>query len=373
MNEDREGVTRSIHLSSSLHFVSLAEYRAAGTGQTVLSGQTVDGMDNGYGLQGNPTLQELQAAVSGLENGAHTLIFPSGSTALIALSALLHSGDHWLLPDTVYGPMRRYAEYLREQYGVAYDYYDPRSLDSVPALIRAETKLIHIETPASVTFELTNVDKLVQFAKTKNILTSADNTWASGILYRPLDHGVDISILSLTKYAAGYSDVFMGSLTCQRTDLFKQLSYYHRVMGYTVSPFSAMLVGRGLESLPVRLAAHGANACQLVKALEGHPKITKIYQAGAAKQDGLSGPNGLFSLELDRPYSDAELEKAFAALQTFKIGESWGGTRSLVLPFQPTELSQRTTPPQNTIIRFHAGLEKLDLQRTDLANFLTLI
>lgn len=367
---DTSGTTRSVQLSSSLHFASLADYRVAGGGQPILPGQTNKYVDNGYGLQGNPTLHELQDAVSRLENGSHTLLFPSGLTALSALSALLQTGDHWLLPDSVYGPMRRYADYIEQNCGITCDYYDPLHIENLESLIKDETKLIHIETPSSVTFETAHVKDIVRLAGAKGILTSADNTWASGVLYRPLEHGVDISIVSLTKYAAGYSDVFMGSLTCKDTDLFKRFSYHHRVFGYTVSPISAALVSRGLESLEVRMAAHGSRAGELIEAVRGHAKVTKIYQAGADKAEGFSGANGLFSIELDRYYSDDDLEEAFAVLETIKIGESWGGTRSLVLPFQPEELSLRACPPPHTIIRFHAGLEKLDMLHTDIANFI---
>lgn len=336
----------------------------------MLPGQTAEHVDNGYGLQGNPTLHELQDAVSELENGKHTLLYPSGMTALAALEALLKTGDQWLLPDSVYGPMRRFAEYLSGQYGVVVNYYDPASVDSLTALMNDKTRLVHIETPSSATFDVTDVKAVVKLARTKGVLTSADNTWASGILYKPLDHGIDISILSLTKYAGGYSDVFMGSVTCRDTGLYKRLAYHHRVISYTVSPFSAMLVKRGLESLAVRMAAHGVNANQLVQSVKDHKKINKVYQAGSNKNDGFSGPNGLFSLELEREYSDDELEKAFSKLVTFKIGESWGGTRSLVLRFQPAEFAQRVRPPKGTIIRFHAGLDDLKLQKTDLVNFL---
>jgi cystathionine beta-lyase len=366
---DEQGVTRSIRLSSSLHFETLADYRAAGQGEAVLPGQTAGPLDNGYGLQGNPTLHELQDAISELEKGRFTLLYPSGMAALAALEALLKTGDQWLLPDSVYGPMRRFAEYLQEKYGVEPDYYDPTNVDSLAALINDKTKLIHIETPSSATFDITDVKAVVELAKSKNIVTSADNTWASGVLFQPLEHGVDISILSLTKYAGGYSDVFMGSVTCRDEELFRQLAYHHRVISYTVSPFSAMLVRRGLESLSVRMAAHGASALELAAAAKTNKKVVRVYQAG--KQDGFEGSNGLFSLELAREYSDAELEKAFAKLKVFKIGESWGGTRSLVLPFQPAEFAKRLKPPKGTIIRFHAGLDALDKQRTDLDNFLS--
>ncbi|HEY5152472.1 MAG TPA: PLP-dependent aspartate aminotransferase family protein [Candidatus Saccharimonadales bacterium] len=368
--DDDDQVTRSVQMSSSLHFANLADYRAAGNGEPVLSGQTSNHLDNGYGLQGNPTLHQLQDSISKLENGRYSLLFPSGSTALSALSALFKSGDHWLVPDSVYAPVRRYAEYLDEHFGVKCDYYNPASLDTLADLINDKTKLIHIETPSSATFDLTDVEAVVELAKAKGVPTSADNTWASGVLYKPLDHGVDISILSLTKYIGGYSDVFMGSLTTGNEDLFKLFSYQHRVLGYTVSPFSAMLLNRGLESLEVRLAAHGANVECLVQGIEGNNKVTRIYKITPGKGNGFSGINGLFSIELDRKYSDAELEKAFAKLATFKIGESWGGTRSLVLPFQPEELSQRFNAPKNTIIRFHSGLENVDLQAADIQGFL---
>jgi cystathionine beta-lyase len=368
-----EDTTRSIRLSTSLHFKSLAKYRAAGQGTPVLAGQTAEHVDNGYGLQGNPTLHELQDSVSELEKGKYTLLFPSGSTALVALAALLKSGDHWLMPDSVYAPVKRYAEYLKDMYGVTYDFYDTGSIDSVKNAIKPETKLIHIENPSSAIFATTDVEGIVGLAKSKGIITSADNTWASGILYRPLEHGVDISILSLTKYPSGYSDVFMGSLTTSNEDLYKKLSYHHRVYGFTVSPFSAMLVNRGLESLEVRLAAHGANAKRLIDAAQGRPKVTKVHFVDTNQSKDFSGINGLFSIELDRKYSDDELEKAFAVLEVFAIGESWGGTRSLVLPFQPEEFASHFTPPQNTIIRFHSGLDNIDNQIEDLSKFLTQI
>lgn len=361
--------TRSIQLSSSLHFSSLADYRAAGRGQPVLRGQTAQDADNGYGLQGNATLHTLQDSISKLEKGEHTLLFPSGFTALSALAVFLDKGDHWLLPDSVYFPLRRFADYLKKQYGITYDLYNPADLSTVTSAITHQTKLIHIETPSSVTFDVTDVEKIVKIGKSRNILTSADNTWASGVLYQPLDHGVDISILSLTKYPAGYSDVFMGSITTRDAAVYKKINYHHFVYGYTVSPFSAMLVSRGLESLHIRLAAEGANALKLINAIKEHKKISKIYYLNPETDKDFSGPNSLFSVELDRIYTDTELEKLFLHLATFKIGESWGGTRSLVLPFQPNEFTQRFAPPVNTLIRFHAGLEDIKLQLIDVRAF----
>jgi cystathionine beta-lyase len=161
----------------------------------------------------------------------------------------------------------------------------------------------------------------------------------------------------------------MGSLTTRDVELHKQFSYHHRVHGYTVSPFSAMLVSRGLESLKVRLAAQGENAKQLVELVKGCEQVFKINYIDASEVKALSGSNGLFSVELDRYYSDSELEELFLPLTTFKIGESWGGTRSLVLPFQPSELQARFVPPTNTIIRFQSGLEDLGLQIADIKAF----
>lgn len=363
-------VTRSIQLSSSLHFASLADYRAAGDGKAVLKGQTAEFIDNGYGLQGNPTMHQLQDAISELEKGKHTLLYPSGMTALTALVAFLKTGDHWLIPDTVYAPMRRLADYLSENYGIEYSLYNSAAIDTLHGLIRDETKLIHIETPSSATFEVVDMAGIVKLAKSKGILTSADNTWAAGVLLQPLDHGVDISILSLTKYPSGYSDVFMGSVTTKDSEVYKKLAYHHRVYSYTVSPFSVMLVNRGLESLKVRLAAHGAQAAKLIDSLKDHKKVTKIYYVDPAKSPEFSGMNSLFSLELDRVYTDEELGQALSGLDVFQIGESWGGTRSLVLPFQPDEFKTRFAPPKNTIIRFHTGFEDLDAQTADISKIL---
>lgn len=360
--------TRSIQLSSSVHFSNLADYRAAGNGKAVLQGQTAIGLDNGYGLQGNATVHALQDSITQLERGKHTLLYPSGATALYALAAFLQSGDHWLLPDGVYFPVRRYAEYLK-QYGVTYSLYDQTDLLSVKKALRKNTKLIHIESPISVTFEVADVAGIVALAKSQKILTSADNTWAGGVLYHPLDQGVDISVLSLTKYPAGYSDVFMGSVTTKDRALYKRLSYHHRVYGYTVSPFSAMLVARGLESLRVRLAEEGRTALQLIEKIKQYKNVSNMYYLDSKKEKDFSGPNSLFSVALDRLYTDTELEKAFSVLSTFTIGESWGGTRSLVLPFQPHEFTTRFAPPKHTIIRFHVGLEDSVVQLLDIQAF----
>jgi cystathionine beta-lyase len=362
----KHSVTRSVHLTTSLHYASLADFRNGGKGALALPGQSVQGMDNGYGLQGNPTVHELQDAVSHLEGGEYSLLYPSGLTALTALGALLKSGDHWVLPDSVYAPVLRYAQFLEERFSITYSLYDPMDLKTLQDCITSRTKLIHIESPSSVTFESPRIAQIVEIAQKHSIITSADNTWASGVLCQPLSLGVDISILSLTKYAAGYSDVFMGSITTSNKSLFETLAYHHRVYGYTVSPSSASLVRRGLESLQVRMAAHGLRAERLVEAIRGDSNVAKIYYASPQSSPELSGGNGLFSLELTRYYSDLELEKPLAMLEIFAIGESWGGTRSMVLPFQPEDLSNCFTPPQGTIVRFHAGLEDYERQLADI-------
>lgn len=336
----------------------------------MLPGQTAEGFDNGYGLQGNPTNHELQDVISALEGGKYTLLYPSGLTALTALGGLLKSGDHWLVPSGAYAPFQRYANYLQDRFGVTYSIYDPIKPSSVSRQLTPRTKLIHIESPSSVTFETTPIKEIIALAKQQGILTSADNTWAAGVLCQPLRMGVDISVLSLTKYAAGYSDVFMGSVTTPSESLFKALAYHHRVHGFTVSPVSAMLVARGFESLPVRLAAHDANASKLIDVVQKHPAAKKVYRADSRTSSDLTSSNGLFSIELRRQYGDAELEAILAGLNVFAIGESWGGTKSLVLPFQSEDLGERIAPPEGTILRFHAGLEDVEQQIADVRTIL---
>jgi cystathionine beta-lyase len=361
-----KGVTRSVHLSTSLHYASLSSFRDANGGTPQLDGQSGHGLDHGYGLQGNPTHHQLQDEISQLEKGKHTLLYPSGLTALTALSALLQSGDHWLIPDGVYAPVLRYATYLQDRHGVMFSVYDPQNLDTLRKAITPQTKLIHIESPCSITFEVTNIAGVVAIAKKHKIMTSADNTWASGVLCQPLALGIDISILSLTKYAAGYSDVFMGSVTTSDAAIFKQLAYHHRVYGYTVSPVSVMLVQRGLESLSVRLAAHGANTRELIDVVKQHPQVAQVHTASAEHSPELNGTNGLFSIQLTRVVPDHQLEEILAKLRVFAIGESWGGTRSMVLPFQPEDFADRNNPPTGTVLRLHSGLEDVDKQTVDL-------
>jgi cystathionine beta-lyase len=361
-----DGITRSIRLSTSLHYKSLTAFLAAGNGRPSLAGQSISGLDNGYGLQGNPSCQELQEQVAQLEGGQYSMLYPSGLTALTALAAVLKSGDHWLLPYGVYAPMRRFADNLQQLAGVTYDMYNPADLASLKKKLTPVTRMIHIESPCSATFETTDVQAIAEIAKPRAILVSADNTWASGVLCQPLALGADISVLSLTKYAGGYSDVFMGAVTTTDADLFKQFAYHHRVFGYTVSPFSAALVQRGLESMVVRLAAHGERAAQLVAHIKAKPQAPNVYYADHQSSPQLSAGNGLFSIELPRRYETHELEQPLAALQVFAIGESWGGTRSMTLPFQPEELGDRAMPPQGTILRFHAGLEDIDLMKSDI-------
>lgn len=365
-----DGITRNVHLSSSLHFGSLSDFMQAGEGAPKLAGQTAQGLDNGYGLQGNPTCHALQDAVSQLENGRHSLLYPSGLTALTALGSFLQSGDHWLLPAGVYGPMQRYARYLKEHYNVSYGVYDPLDLRSLRRSITPQSKLIHIESPCSVTFEATPVADVVAIAREHSMLVSADNTWASGVLCSPLDLGVDISVLSLTKYVAGYSDVFMGSVTTRDDQLFKRLAYHHRVHGYTVSPLSAMLVQRGLETLPTRIAAHARSADRLLRIVRKSSAVTRIFCGSPSTTAEIKGCNGLFAVELRRTYSNEQLEHILSDLRVFSIGESWGGTKSLVLPFQPQDLADRAQPPQGTVLRFHAGLEDVASQAVDMKNIL---
>ncbi|HTE58165.1 MAG TPA: PLP-dependent aspartate aminotransferase family protein [Verrucomicrobiae bacterium] len=370
MSRQHNGITRHVHLSSSLHFDSLGDFVQAGEGAPKLAGQTARGLDNGYGLQGNPTCHALQDAVSQLENGSRSLLYSSGMTALTALGGLLRSGDHWLLPAGVYGPMQRYARYLKERYDISYDMYDPLDPQSLQRLITPHSKLIHIESPCSVTFETTPIAGVVAIARGHSLLVSADNTWASGVLCKPLDTGVDISILSLTKYAAGYSDVFMGSVTTRDEQLYKQLAYDHRVHGYTVSPFSAMLVQRGLETLPTRIIAHARSAARLLRIVRKSPAVARIFCGGPSATTELKGSNGLFAVELYRVYSNEELQDILSGLRVFSIGESWGGTKSLVLPFQPQDLADHASSPQGTVLRFHAGLEDVAAQAADIKNIL---
>lgn len=327
-----------------------------------------------YGRGGLTTQRMLRNALRDLENADEAFIYPSGLAAISGtLLALLSAGDEVLACDTVYNPTRRFLDGTLARFGVRARFFDPAaSADDIKALITPATRVIFLESPGSLTFEMQDVPAIAAMARDSGILTVIDNTWSAGVLFKPLDHGIDVSIQSLTKYVCGHSDVFMGLAAAKgaAVELLASSSYE---TGWAVSPDDAYMALRGLRTLHTRLAQHGAAALEVAKWLEQQPEIHSVMCPALPSDPGhaiwkrdFTGICGLIGAVL-HPVPDADVARIAEGLSLFGIGYSWGGFESLVIPSDP-QLKARSIKRDypGPLLRLHIGLENIDDLIADL-------
>jgi cystathionine beta-lyase len=318
-----------------------------------------------YGRRGTPTVWALADALTEMEPGAEgTLLYPSGVAANSAgMLALLAPGDHLLMVDSAYEPTRAFCNGLLKRYGVETTFYDPLVGGAIAELIRPETKLIFLESPGSLTFEVQDIPAIVAAARARGVLTMLDNTWATPLLFPALAHGVDVTMMSLTKYVGGHSDAMMGSLTATRAVWPKLRSAAYQ-LGQAVSPDDCALMLRGLRTLDVRMARHQASALAIAEWLAARPDVGRVLHPALAGDPGheiwardFSGASGLFGFTL-KGSDEAGRTRFIEALAHFGIGFSWGGYESLVVPSNPAEIRTATawTDP-DPLVRLSIGLE----------------
>ncbi|MDF1790571.1 MAG: cystathionine beta-lyase [Thalassobaculaceae bacterium] len=321
--------------------------------------------DYTYGLHGTPTTRTLEAQLTALHGGARTILVPSGQAAIsLVMLTFLQPGDHVLIPDNAYGPVRSLAVNYLAPRGVDHTIYDPMVGGGIAALIRPQTRLIWVESPGSGTMEVQDIPAIVAVAKEKGVLVGCDNTWATPLLFKPLAHGVDVAVEALTKYVGGHSDLLMGSITVADPVLRDRIKLVLRDLGIGVSPDEAALALRGLETMAVRLAHMGRVSEDFARRLAGHPAVETVLHPALPSCPGhdiwardFAGSAGVFSIVL-KPGMDARMEPALSALKVFAIGASWGGTRSLIAPAAVT--ADRTVVPwphAGPLIRINIGLE----------------
>ena len=330
-----------------------------------------------YGARGNPTGYALEDMISELEGGDRTRLFPTGLAAIAQVFiAYLRPGDHVLLADSVYEPVRLLARQFFERYDIRYSFFAADGRD-VEALIEPQTKMIYMECPGSIVYELCDLPWLANIAKARGILLAADNTWGTGGLYRPLELGADISVIAATKYLSGHADVMMGAVCCKQEN-WQTLASSCDAMGVAVSPDDAWLVLRGTRSLAARLRMHEEHALQVAGFLQSHDSVAAVYHPAlpdhpnhALWQRDFSGANGLLSFSLcDRSMKAAE---RFAdRLALFGIGASWGGFESLVTLADMQKIrSVSDWTGREVVIRLHIGLEDPEALIADLTQALT--
>ncbi|MGB3423452.1 MAG: cystathionine beta-lyase [Castellaniella sp.] len=323
-----------------------------------------------YGRVGLQTHEAMETLLCRLEGGERAFLAPSGMAAIsMALMALLGQGDHALVVDSVYGPVRYFHKTILSRMGVAMDFVrgDPASLQ---AALRPETRVLYLESPGSLLMEMLDMPALSRWAHEHGLTVVADNTWGSGAIYRPLELGADVSVIAATKYIGGHSDLMLGAAVARDPALVGKLHETHYALGNTVSADDAWLALRGARTLGVRLRACAENALEVCRWLDAQPQVSRIFfpawpgDAGHALwQRDATGSNGLLSVAVD--FDTARVRRLIDSLRLFGIGYSWGGYESLVTQVEPSALASHgywasvadARMKAGTVLRLHIGLE----------------
>ena len=325
-----------------------------------------------YGTRGTPTTDALASAIDALEGSAGTIVVPSGLAAVtIPLLAFAAAGDYVLIVDSVYHPTRHFADTMLTRLGVEIEYYDPRIGAGIAALMKPNTRIVFTESPASNTFELQDIPAIAKAARARGAVVMMDNTWATPLYFKPLDHGVDISIHAATKYPAGHSDVLLGTVSANETH-WKQLHEGFVTLGCCSGPDDVYQVLRGLRTMGVRLEHHRKSALDIAGWLEGQPGVAQVLHPAlpshpdhALWKRDFSGSSGVFSIVLAGG-GQKEQHAFLDALKLFGLGYSWGGYESLAVAVFLGDRTVAKGPYAGPLIRLQIGLETVEDLKADL-------
>jgi cystathionine beta-lyase len=325
-----------------------------------------------YGVYGTPTHRAFYAALNALEGGYRSWALPSGLAACtMSLLAFVRAGDHVLVPDSVYWPTRRFSRQTLARFGVDVTFYDPCIGDELEELFRPTTRVLFMESPGSLTFEMQDVPRLAAIARRHDAVSVVDNTWATPLYFQPLAHGADVSLHAATKYIGGHSDLLMGTLTVNERawPAIREAMHFY---GLTTSPDDVYLAHRGLHTMAARLALHRANGERLIAWLRAQPEVERVLfpalpddPGHALWQRDMSGASGLFGVVLRAGLPGGALEALVNAVELFGRGYSWGGYESLMIPAFP-ERTVAPCPYDGRLFRISAGLEEADDLLEDL-------
>jgi cystathionine beta-lyase len=330
-----------------------------------------------YGRVGMETHAALEEVFCKLEGAERAFLASSGMGAItLALLAVLNANDHVLIADCAYGPVRYLDKTVLTRMNIGVSYCRA-VVSELEAQRRPNTRVLYIESPGSLLFEMLDIPALAEYARKHNLILITDNTWGSGYIYRPLDLGADISVVAGTKYVGGHSDLMLGAVMAKDPAIIKRINDTHYAMGYSVSADDAWLAIRGVRTLPIRMRQSAENALKVCEFLAGRPEVVRIFHPALPSDPGhaiwqrdCTGSNGMLSVELKLNPSAAR--RFVDGLTLFGIGFSWGGFESLVQlvdhgALQPHGYWQRN---DNAIVRLHIGLESPDDLTADIAQAL---
>ena len=326
-----------------------------------------------YGRFGSPATFEFENAIADIDESYTAVATASGTAAIVAsLLAVLKTGDHILMTDSAYGVSRNLTKKLLNNMGITTTFYNPNLTNKIKELITNKTKLIFMESPGSLTFEIQNISIIVDIAKKYNLITVIDNTWATSLYLKPMNYGVDISIQSATKYIVGHSDAMLGVITTNKKYA-KQIRESAHNLGSCPGPEDIYLGIRGLKTLSIRLKKHQENAMKIIEWFLRQREVNRVLYPALPDNPGykiwkkdFKGASGLFGVVLKNTRKDL-IYKMLNNLKLFNMGYSWGGYESLILPVNPEKI--RDTYKWNHMdltLRIHAGLEDPDDLINDL-------
>ena len=331
-----------------------------------------------YSRSGNPTRKNVETTIASLENGAHALAFSSGMAATHCVTMLLETGDHILAGSDIYGGSYRLLHQVINRSGIDVTLSDSQNLANFEAAIQPNTKLIWIESPGNPQMSITDIQAIAKIAKARNILIGIDSTFASPVLTRPLDLGVDIVMHSATKYLAGHSDVLGGALVVNDRELFDRLYFVQNSTGAVMGPMESFLLARGIKTLELRVLEQCRTALKLAEFLDGHASVKRVLYPGLPNHPGhdiasrqMNGGFGaMMSFELNADYE--QTKEFVGSTRLFQLAVSLGAVESLIE--QPASMSHASYAPEarakhgivDGLVRISVGLEHFDDLRADL-------
>ena len=317
-----------------------------------------------YGIVNMPLRVAFEELVADIEGGYRAVTLPSGLAAVaVAIMACVKQGDHVLVTDSTYGPTRRFCDRTLRRFGVETTYYDPLVGAGIAELMKPNTRVVYLESPGSLTFEVQDFPAIAQAAHEKGAAVIHDNTWATGIFFDSFAHGADLVVQAATKYPGGHSDILLGAVVANEA-WWPRLRDTSRDMGQTASPDDLFLVLRGMRTLDVRLRQHEKSALEVARWLKERPEVKRVLHPALPEDPGhalwkrdFRGSSGLFGVEL-APCSRAQVAALLDHLEYFALGYSWGGYESLAVPANLRGARSVRPWAGGPLVRLQIGLEE---------------